>query len=449
MPATLLVLLSLSFTCVWSLTLPQLLFRDAKVVVAHFIVGNTYNLTVDNWISDISLASSKGIDGFALNIGSDPWQHARVADAYSAALKTTFKLFLSFDMTSFPCSKPEDAAVLQKYIQDYASHPNQLSSSGKVLVSTFGGEHCTFGSKNVDEGWTSVVRKVGLPLEHFIPSFFIDPVGLSSLSVIDGAFNWRASWPAGNDDITFDPDEEWIRNLGGADYMAGVSPWFFTHYGKTSHNKNFVLRGDDWLVVRRWEVLVENRGKIVIVQIVTWNDFGESSYVGPIEGVQPQSQAWTNGYNNHFDWLDLMSYFIQAFKTGDYPPIVEDRLFMWAKLFPTAAMTLDPVGKPGHADYLQDYLWGVVFLMAPAQVTLACGSHSIPVLLPPGIRGLALPLVSSCNAEGIISRAGVEIVHLRPRNFAFRTTPQAYNYNAFVAASPSSHGTGKLALTPL
>ena len=40
-------------------------------------------------------------DAFALNVGREDWQRARVADAYAAALElqTDFKLFLSFDMT--------------------------------------------------------------------------------------------------------------------------------------------------------------------------------------------------------------------------------------------------------------------------------------------------------------------------------------------------------------
>lgn len=40
-------------------------------------------------------------DAFALNIGHEDWQKARVLDAYAAALRlrTEFKLFLSFDMT--------------------------------------------------------------------------------------------------------------------------------------------------------------------------------------------------------------------------------------------------------------------------------------------------------------------------------------------------------------
>ncbi|KAF9218465.1 glycoside hydrolase family 71 protein [Gyrodon lividus] len=423
------------------LALPKPLFQNAKIVIAHFIVGNAYNYTIDNWILDISLASSKGIDGFALNVGSNPWEPTRVADAYAGAHKTNFKLFLSFDMTSLPCSQSEDVAILQKYIQDYGSHSNQLMYSGKVLVSTFGGESCTFGPRDVDGGWTSVIRRAGLPPVHFVPAFFFtDPTALSSLTVLDGAFNWRASWPVGDNGVTFTPDEEWIKNLGHRDYMADVSPWFFTHYGKESYNKNFVLCGDDWLIARRWGLLAKNRNKIAITQIITWNDFGESSYVGPIEGVQPQSQAWTNGYDNHDSWLDLMSYFIQGFKTGVYPPISEDRLFMWAKLYPTSAAIADPVGKPDNADYLQDYLWGTAFLKAPAEVTLLCGGDSVTVSLPSGVSGLALPLTHHCSVEGIIKRGGVEAMHVRPAGFTFGMTPQVYNFNAFVATSPSGVG---------
>jgi hypothetical protein len=46
-------------------------------------------------------SSDVNSDAFALNVGHEDWQRARVADAYAAALQlqTEFKLFLSFDMT--------------------------------------------------------------------------------------------------------------------------------------------------------------------------------------------------------------------------------------------------------------------------------------------------------------------------------------------------------------
>jgi hypothetical protein len=75
--------------------------KPDKLVVAHVIVGNTYPYTKEDWLRDIKLAWSKGIDAFALNYGSDTWQPSRIADAYDAAMDsgTGFKMFLSPDLT--------------------------------------------------------------------------------------------------------------------------------------------------------------------------------------------------------------------------------------------------------------------------------------------------------------------------------------------------------------
>ena len=75
-----------------------------KLVIAHHMVGNTYPYTKSDWANDIVLASSAGIDAFALNVGSDPWQPDRVKDAYDAAAEsgTGFKMLMSFDMTCVP-----------------------------------------------------------------------------------------------------------------------------------------------------------------------------------------------------------------------------------------------------------------------------------------------------------------------------------------------------------
>lgn len=56
--------------------------RDStKYVVAHFMVGNSNPYTQQNWLSDVVLAHENGIDGFALNVGSDSWQPQQVANA--------------------------------------------------------------------------------------------------------------------------------------------------------------------------------------------------------------------------------------------------------------------------------------------------------------------------------------------------------------------------------
>lgn len=54
---------------------------NPKLVVAHMMVGNTYPYTQDDWLADIQQAHGAGIDGFALNIGTDSWQPAQIASA--------------------------------------------------------------------------------------------------------------------------------------------------------------------------------------------------------------------------------------------------------------------------------------------------------------------------------------------------------------------------------
>lgn len=119
-------------------------------------------------------------------------------------------------------------------------------------------------------------------------------------------------------DISFISDAYYLSYLSKRSYMGAVSPWFFTvsrlnsvcrsilhvlnsshqHYGPNTYNKNFIYRADDWLFAERWEMLIANRDSINFTEALTWNDFGESHYLGPIEGIQPMSQSWVNGFDH-------------------------------------------------------------------------------------------------------------------------------------------------------
>ena len=37
------------------------------------------------------------------------------------------------------------------------------------------------------------------------------------------------------------------------------------------------------------------------------DDYGESHYIGPVEGAQPMSEAWVNGFNHQGTYLILQS----------------------------------------------------------------------------------------------------------------------------------------------
>ncbi|KAI0917175.1 hypothetical protein AcV5_007718 [Taiwanofungus camphoratus] len=445
---------------------------SAKLVVAHMMVGNTYPYTVDNWASDIALAHASGIDGFALNVGSDSWQPDRVADAYQAAASsgTGFKLFLSFDMSALPCSSPSDAQTLRNYISTYASHSNQLIVNGRVFASTFSGETCTFGQGSVQQGWQSqfVSQLTGANAVNFVPSFFVDTSTFGQYDgIINGMFNWNGGWPTStttsslgglNSDLgvanfgnqviqalnatigAFDTDQQWLSGLNALSasqptYMAAVSPWFFTHYGPQSYNKNWIYLADYHLYPTRWETLVDNRNSVDIAEIVTWNDYGESHYIGPIEGAQPNSQGWVDGFN-HTGWLDMTNYYATAFKTGSYPAITEDKLYMWARPHPKDANAPDPVPQPTNFQLTEDNLWAVVFATEPATVTLATSdSTSQTFAVPAGVTKLTVPLTPGGYMHGTISRNGANVIDLQPGGYTFETNPSMYNFNAFVAYS--------------
>ena len=75
-------------------------------------------------------------------------------------------------------------------------------------------------------------------------------------------------------------------------------------------------------------------------------DYGESHYIGPIKGAQPNSQAWVDGFD-HLPWLKLAGYFARAFKEGVYPRIEEDQIYMWARPHPKDAEAVgDKVPRP-------------------------------------------------------------------------------------------------------
>lgn len=68
--------------------------------------------------------------------------------------------------------------------------------------------------------------------------------------------------------------------------MAPVSPWFFTHL---STSTDFQNTGKNWLFVSedllftRWEQILAFDNRPQIVELVTWNDYGESHYLGPMK----------------------------------------------------------------------------------------------------------------------------------------------------------------------
>ncbi|ODN90837.1 hypothetical protein L198_06154 [Cryptococcus wingfieldii CBS 7118] len=410
---------------------------STKYVYAHHMVGNTYSYTQSIWASDIAQAYAAGIDGFALNYGSDSWQTSRIADAYAAAkAQGSFKLFLSMDVTSLSCSSAADAATLVSTVTTYASHSAAAKYENKMLLSTFAGESCTFGQGSYQAGWTyfrTLLSNAGVSV-YFTPATFADTSTFSSSSWMDGEFNWDSGWPMGSTALDTSSDTTYLAALGNKEYMAAASPAFFTYYGPSSYNKNWIYRSDDWLLARRLEQIISQRVSIDLIELISWNDYGESHYLGPIRTDQPNSQGWTAGMP-HTAWLTVVSYYASAFKTGSYSA-GSDQLVLWSRPHPKAATPSAATNsQPTNWNYTEDNLYVWVALKSAATVSITSGSNTVSWSLAAGVSKLSVASSAGTIGASIVRSGSTVKSYSSSGSFTYTLTPTDYNFNYFVASA--------------
>jgi glucan endo-1,3-alpha-glucosidase len=188
--------------------------------------------------------------------------------------------------------------------------------------------------------------------------------------VLDCAFSW-AAWASDNQYKTLDEDNIYTQGAqrNGKQYMAPISPWFFTHFSY----KNWIYKSEA-LFTQRWEQLIALQPEFI--EIITWNDYGESHYVGPIDGAFPAgSDVWTVGYD-HTAWLDLASYYIKAYKAGSYPAVTQDQVFYWYRTHSKYANMNDGIPRPNNADWAEDNVVIHALLTSSAEIQVQIGGAS-------------------------------------------------------------------------
>ncbi|KAG1853385.1 glycoside hydrolase family 71 protein [Suillus subluteus] len=261
---------------------------------------------------DMTTAQNIGIDDFA-------------AEALG------FKLFYSFDM-SYTWQQSDMVSI----VTNHSSSPSTFLWNNTILVSTYSGE--SYG-ENFWASFKSALQSQGINIT-FAPAFttYRDPSDAASLvstfPSIDGFFN-RWSWPADVDaNLTTATDLAYqaaVSPLSGP-YIMSVSPWQF---------KNLDGAGDwveysDTLWNYHWQQAV-NDVKPDIVEIATWNDYGESHYIGDINPnvyLGTQAPLYVDGFT-HAAWRD----------TGSAPTITKDEAVFWYRAWPKAVNCCRSAGQ--------------------------------------------------------------------------------------------------------
>ncbi|KAI9707599.1 MAG: hypothetical protein M1836_000560 [Candelina mexicana] len=409
---------------------------SAKAVFAHFIIGNSANMATADWTDDIQKAKDAHIDGFALNIApTDTYTDSSLRAAYDAANALGgFSLFLSFDYLSQGVWDP--SAVIRT-INTYKNEASQYKYNNKPFVSTFEGVQNT-------GDWANIKSLTGC---YFVPSW--TSLGSSTVASnpdVDGAFAWDA-WPVGANDKDDSNDKEWKSALGAKSYMMAVSPWFYTNI--PNWGKNWLWRGDD-LWYDRWQQVIEVQPEFV--EIITWNDYGETHYIGPIRagGVPDGSQHYVSGMD-HDHWRTLLPFYIDAYKSGNatMPTIDAEKLVFWYRLNPSGAGSNggttgnnpaqgQPVVDPAQAS--QDKIFVSVLVKSPADVTVQIGSNAPTSLkaTTAGVNHFSVPFngQTGSSVSFAVSRNGQQVVSAKGNGITNNCGDNGLvNWNAWVGGS--------------
>ena len=152
-------------------------------------------------------AKAYGIDAFALNIGTDSFTDTQLGYAYTSAANNGMKVFISFDFNWW--STGSATAVGQKIAQ-YGSLPAQLMVDNKIFASSFVGDGLDVNN---------VRAAAGSPI-YFAPNYH--PSYGTSMSNVDGAFNWMG-WPNSGNNRAPDSGQTGTVEAGDSQYMSALN----------------------------------------------------------------------------------------------------------------------------------------------------------------------------------------------------------------------------------
>ena len=443
-----------------------------KTVFAHYLVTNqdyqgdtdsTQEAKISAYEKEIQQAQAVGIDGFALDVGG--WLNQTYYIRYSAQmfeaaarLKSGFKLMFSADMCcGNGVNDVED--MVRRFVNDARYNAVYYKQNGRPVLTTFAGDSlgtsfwqqiksdlASGANPSTSTESTALAEVSGAPSNagvniFLVPAFFwggelpaksdIQNGYNQYANIIDGSFYWGI---AGVPGLGSSPDqipssEAYAQVLHGAGklYQAPVAPQFW------GANANRYFEYSGYQGFRRLWTDAINTSKPDWVEIITWNDFIEGSYVSPIDDPNKYPNAnylntigvpsSTLGYfHSHVGFYDLLPFFIQWYKTGAQPAITKDRVFFAYRTQPAAynASTPSVANKYGP---VSDQIYITANLTAPATLKVTTGGRTAVLSLPagssdtqtPSLPGNAPTFELDRNGSSVGTGAGTDAIQAAPQ----------------------------------
>jgi glucan endo-1,3-alpha-glucosidase len=152
----------------------------------------------------------------------------------------------------------------------------------------------------------------------------------------------------------------------------------------------------------RWEQILDLSTRspdLHYLEIITWNDYGESHYVGPSDDGQSDdgSGPWTRGMP-HDALLEFARPYITAFKRGSPTPVFErDMLVYWYRPNMKDVASCDSTdncgSRPAGWDIVADTVFVATFSAQGGSATVTSGSKgNVTKTFGPGVNMLEFPM---------------------------------------------------------
>lgn len=334
-----------------------------------------------NLEQEVATAREAGIDGFSvdlLSLSGPHWDRVKMLMEAAHTVDPAFRIMLMPDMVALHT----DPATLAARLAELAASPAaQRLADGRLVISPFKAEA-------QDPGWwTQVMDR--LRQEHGTDSALV-PVFL----------NLRANA------ARFAPISHGFSEWGNRSYTtqdgAGADLALARQYGKLwmqpvsvqdarPNQGVFDEAGNTATLRASWAAAIDEDAEWV--QLTTWNDYSEGTQFAP---------SLHNGYT----YLDLSSYYLTRFKTGAWPRIVRDTVYLTSRTQFAAARPAEGTQRlmrlRGGSAPARDSAEALTFLTSPATVRTEQGGTRREAEVPAGVHATLVPLGTGTGAAEIL-----------------------------------------------
>ncbi|HEY2782069.1 MAG TPA: glycoside hydrolase family 71 protein [Steroidobacteraceae bacterium] len=354
-----------------------------------------------NMQREVSMAIARGIEGFTFNImdvtqATDPAGPLQTMLAAASAVDSRFKIMVTPDMTVF---KSDPTSVVKIYEAVASKAAAYHTSDGRLIIGAYD------AGLSSAAWWKSIFSQLAAKNIHvaFIPTFLGWLTSAPSFAPISsGLGDWGTATPFKEASMITEP----ARSLSeyGKFFMMPVDPQQF-------RPKNYMYYEAVNSAAYRsgWNSAIAGHGSWV--QLVTWNDFSESSEIQPYSDTTVRHDIGTGFY-------DLTGYYAAWFSSRVQPKITHDVLYYFYRREPSgSAGPKQSEGVQATGGGAEDQIELLGFLTAPGVLKITVGSQTYTKDAPAGITSFTIPTqpgtplftLSRDNADVFSFQGGVQI----------------------------------------